>query len=440
MTQPKAPSTASERRRLDAARDMLRHVAERLDADAAAELWNGEIVPLGKSARDDIRIVFRSSDAVRRLMFSPTLMTVCELFAVGDLDIVGGSPLQLLDRWDHLKARNLSRSVDRARMLRLALPFVFGRGRKSATAAFDGAVAGTRSAGRDDRQLISFHYDVSNDFYGLFLGAEQVYSCAYYATPEAALDEAQAAQLDRICHKLRIAPGDRMLDIGCGWGGLACHAAKIYGAKVHAVTLSQQQFDFVQAKLARLGLAKQVKLEMRDYRSIERKAQYDRIAQIEMFEHVGHDNHDDHFLTVHRLLRPRGTYLHQATTRRATRDIAAFDIASPYVKVIRRFIFPGGDLDHIGRTTTNLERLGFEVHDTEALREHYVLTLREWERRLFSRRDEAIRLAGPDRTRLWLIYFAMFAKAFERGTTASFQTLATRRQTGASSLPLVRTV
>ena len=195
-----------------------------------------------------------------------------------------------------------------------------------------------------------------------------------------------------------------------------------------------------QPRSRKSGLGDQIKLELRDYRSIEGKAQYDRISQIEMFEHVGLDNHEAHFKTVHRLLRPRGTYLHQASVRRATCDPADFHKETAYMKIIRRYIFPGGDMDHIGMTATNLERFGFEVHDVENMREHFALTLRHWEQRLNKRLSEAEQLAGSQRTRLWQLYFAMCAKAFERGAIGVFQTVATRRYSGASGLPFGRFV
>ena len=379
--------------------------------------------------------------AFRRLLLKPSLMTVYELFAIGDLDVVGGTPLAAADRWDHTKARQLTKAVDRKKMLALAVPFLFGTSsRQTAIPSFDAKVQQTPAAGRNDQELISFHYDVSNDFYALFLDPEMVYSCGYFADATTSLESAQMTKLDRICQKLRIVPGDTLLDIGCGWGGLMCHAASRYGATVHGVTLSTEQFDFCAAKIARLGLGDKVTLELRDYRTIDGKAKYDRIAQIEMFEHVGLDNHEAHFRTVHRLLRPRGTYLHQASVRRATPDPADFHKETPYMKIIRRYIFPGGDMDHIGMTATNLERFGFEVHDIENMREHFAVTLRHWEQRLNQHLVEAERLAGAHRTRLWQLYFAMRAKAFERGAIGVFQTVATRRHSGASGLPLARPV
>lgn len=432
----------SDDKRLKAAREILELVAGTAEAKLSVELWDGSIVPLGPSARQDVRICIRSGSAFRRLLLAPNIITAHEQFAAGHIDIVGASPLEAADLWDHNKILALGRTLDRRTLTRLAWPFLFGGGAAAAPTevAFAGEARASTASGRDDRAMIAFHYDVSNDFYALFLDPEMVYSCGHFADAATTLEEAQASKLDRICRKLQIAPGDRLLDIGCGWGGLMCHAAKSYGAVVHGVTLSREQLDYCRAKISALGLADRITVELRDYRSIEGKGHYDRIAQIEMFEHLGLENHEAHFRTVHRLLRPRGTYLHQATTRRATPKLSDYRKQSTYVKFVQRYIFPGGELDHIGMSTTNLERFGFEVHDIEAMREHYSLTLRQWERRLYERRDEAARLAGPVRTRLWLLYFAMFAKSFERGTTNVFQTLATRRHGSAQGLPLNRTI
>jgi cyclopropane-fatty-acyl-phospholipid synthase len=265
-----------------------------------------------------------------------------------------------------------------------------------------------------------------------------VYSCGYFESPQTSLADAQIAKLDRICRKLQLRPGDRLLDVGCGWGGLLVHAAQKFGAQCHGVTLSQAQFDYVTEKIGRLGLGDKIKLELRDYRSIDAPESYDKIAQIEMFEHVGLDNHDLHFAHIRKLLRPRGLYIHQASTRWATPDIAKFREPTRYQKVVTRFIFPGGELDYIGLSTTNLERHGFEVHDIEGLREHFHLTLERWTQRLYENREAAIKEIGLAKTRLWLLYLSLFASSFERSTMGVFQTLASKRQIGPSGLPLAR--
>lgn len=429
-------------RRINAGKRIIAQIANRVGADLSVELWNGEVVPLGPGARDDIRIRLASPDAVRRLLLRPRLMTVFELYATGAIDVVGGTPLEAVKRWDHLKALAAARSFHKWRAFKDLLPFLFGPRegvRLTSREAYDTSqIRAKLEGGRKDMELIQFHYDVSNKFYGLFLDPEMVYSSAYFRTDDTSLEEAQLLKLDMICRRLRLKPGDHLLDVGCGWGALICHAAVHYDVIAHGVTLSQAQFDFVTDKIGRLGIADRVKVELKDYRQIEGEEVYDQIAQIEMCEHLGLDNHDRHFELMRRLLKPRGLYLHQASTRRATKDLSKFRKPTPYQDVITRFIFPGGELDHIGLTITNLERLGFEVHDVEGWREHFQKTCRLWAERLHARREEAIAEIGWPRTRLWLLYLALFSLAFERGTTQVFQTLASKRRTGPSGLPWTR--
>lgn len=425
-------------RQLADARAIISHIATHLQADCSVELWNGEVVPLGPNARDDIRIRIASPAAIGRLVRSPRLTTLVEVYLAGDLDITGASPLDALDRWDHLRAVHLKRHVNKRLILRHALPFLLARPPRDPGMSFAARVRRVAGRGRDDQGMIQFHYDVSNAFYALFLGEAMQYSSAVYTAFDEDLDSAQRTKLDLICSKLRLAPGARLLDIGCGWGGLACHAAEHYGATVHGVTLSQAQLDAALERVRSKGLQDRVTLELRDYRTLDNAEAYDAIAQIGMFEHVGIDNHDTFFSQMARLLKPAGLYLHQATTRRATRDLTRFRRQSAYMKVINRWIFPGGELDYIGMTATNLERWGFEVRDVDTMREHYHLTLKAWSERLYARRDEAAAEAGLTRTRLWLLYFALSCMGFWRGVLCDFQTLAQKKVTGLSGLPLRR--
>ena len=427
-----------EKSRLRAARALTANIAEHLHGDLSLELWNKEVLPLGPGARDDVRIVVRSPNAIRRVLLKPSLATIFELYAEGELDFSGANPIVAARRYDHFRSVDLGKNVNRLLALRCALPFLLSAPVRSKAVGFEGSVSSRFDQGRDDKGLIQFHYDVSNAFYALFLDRQMVYSCGYFPTLETSLDDAQATKLDRICRKLRLQPGDRLLDIGCGWGGLLIHAADKYGAQGHGVTLSQAQYDYAVAKIAELGLSDRIKIEMRDYRAIKTPGGYDKVAQVGMFEHVGLDNHDQHFRHVHKLLRPRGLYLHHAITRWATPNLAQFREPTRYQKVISRFIFPGGELDHIGLTATNLERHGFEVHDVEGMREHYQLTLERWLDRLYENREVAAAEVGKTRMRLWMLYFAMFARAFERGTIGIFQTLASKRNVGASGLDLAR--
>ena len=428
-------------KRVEAAKRIAAHIAEKVDADLSLELWTGEIVPLGRSGRADIRIRIAHPDVIRRILLKPKLMTVYALYASGDLDIVGGTPLEAIQRWDHITALTTARQLKKGWLFKNLVPFVFSRREIAGfnkDDAFTADVKAKPEHGRDDKELIQFHYDVSNEFFALFLDPEMVYSSAYFQDDETTLEQAQIFKLDMICRRLRLKPGDRLLDIGCGWGGLICHAVQNYGVTAHGVTLSEKQFAFVTEKLARLGIADKVKLELKDYREIDGEEVYDKIAQIEMFEHVGLDNHDRHFLHMHKLLKPRGLYLHQASTRRATRDLSKFRKQTAYMKFITTCIFPGGELDHIGLTVTNLERLGFEVHDVEDWREHFSRTTRCWSERLAANRAAAEAEVGAAKTRLWLAYFAMTTLGFWRGPILVYQTLASKRGPGPSGLPWTR--
>ena len=424
--------------RIVAARRITAHIADLLQGDLSLRLWNGEVLPLGPNARDDIQIVVARPSAVRRLILKPGLMTLFEMFATGDLRIEGGSPLEAADRWDHGRAVHLAKRADKKLIAKAAIPFLLGGSDAGASqlpqwdkTGNDGI--GADKAGRNDKDFIQFHYDVGNDFYALFLDPEMVYSSAYFTDHDATLEAAQEEKLDRICRKLRLQPGQRLLDVGCGWAGLSCWAAKHYGVTVHGVTLSQAQLDYGRAKVEREGLSDKITLELKDYRDVV--GEYDAISQVEMFEHVGFANHERHFLEMKRLLKPRGLYFHQASVRRGGLDPIK---ATNTTKVITRFIFPGGELDTIGMTVTNLGRLGFETLDVEDMREHFELTLQHWEDRLYARREEAYAMVGEARTRLWLIYFALFKKSFERGSVLVYQTVAQKRRPGPSGLPLDR--
>src|SRR5277367_6914747 len=243
-----------ESQRLKAARTMVAHLAEHLGGDLCVELWNGEVLPLGPNARDDVRIAVRSPNAVRRLMLKPKLATIFSLYAEEELDCVGANPIVLSRRFDHFKSLDLAKNFDRKIALRCALPFLLSDPGRDNAPGYDKKVEAHFGKGRKDDELIRFHYDVSNAFYALFLDPEMVYSCGYFEAPETSLEDAQIAKLDKICRKLRLQPGDRLLDIGCGWGGLICHAAHVYGAQCHGVTLSQAQFDFTSAIIDRSTL------------------------------------------------------------------------------------------------------------------------------------------------------------------------------------------
>jgi cyclopropane-fatty-acyl-phospholipid synthase len=423
-----------ETRQLEAARRLLNHAAGVLAAPIAVRLWTGETIPLGPGARDDLLLAINDPGAIGRLLRRPRLTTLIDLLASGDLDIVGGTLLDVAARAGAVN-RKAFRRLDKRLVLACLWPFLFSGGtRAAASHAYAGAQEARDRQGRDNKALVQFHYDLSNAFYGLFLDPEMVYSCAYFPHWEASLEEAQVAKLDMICRKLRLRPGERFLDIGCGWGGLVCHAARQYGVSAHGVTLSEAQLALAREKIARLGLEGQVTVELKDYRELQ--GEYDKIASIGMFEHVGLDNHAAYFMKMRDLLRPRGLLLNHAITRPAKRK--AFRRKRAEYAAIVNYVFPGSELDHVGGTVASLERHGFEVHDVEGWREHYARTTRLWCERLFRERAAAEAEVGPEKTRLWLLYLAGVSLGFERGTIGIFQTLASRRTRGASGLPPTR--
>jgi cyclopropane-fatty-acyl-phospholipid synthase len=426
-------------RRLAAARRLFNHVAGKLQADLSVKLWNGERLALGPQPSDDLTLAINAPGAITRLLRRPRLATLVELLAAGDIAIEGGTLIDVAARRGSMDTKGLIKRLDKLVLARCLLPFLFARLAETGAGeahAYQGNQAAKDSAGRDNKALVQFHYDLSNAFYGLFLDPEMQYSCAYFPHWEASLAEAQTAKLDMICRKLRLKEGERFLDIGCGWGGLVCHAAQHYGVSAHGVTLSEAQLQFAQAKIARLGLQDRVSVELKDYREVT--GTFDKIASIGMFEHVGLDNHAAYFTKMRDLLRPRGLLLNHAITRPAKKSARAFRRKRPEYAAIVNYIFPGGELDHIGGSLSSIERHGFEVHDVEGWREHYARTTRLWCERLYANREAAIAEVGEAKTRLWLLYLAGVSLAFERGGAGIFQTLASKRAKGPSGLPPTR--
>lgn len=425
-------------RQIVAARRLVGHLAETLDANLSVRLWNGERLPLGSKVSDDLGFAINTPQALTRLVRRPRFATLIELLADGGVEIEGGTLIDVAHRRGQIRTKGLFKRLDKLLLARTLLPFAFGSVKGGDSQAFAGRIETSVEKGRDDKALIGFHYDLSNALYALFLDERMVYTCAYFETDHNDVAQAQRAKLDMICRKLRVSEGDRFLDIGCGWGALVIHAAQNFGARSHGVTLSEEQFAFAQARIAALGLQDRVTVELRDYRSLETPESFDKIASIGMFEAVGIDNHDIYFKQMHKLLRPRGLYLHHAIARPSKKDMKKFRKQRAEYKALTTYIFPGGELDTVGMSINGLERNGFEVHDVEGWREHYQRTCRLWTERLYANREAAAAEVGWAKTRLWLLYLAGCSLAFERSAVGIFQTLSSKRDKGPSGLPLSR--
>ena len=290
-------------------------------------------------------------------------------------------------------------------------------------------VAGRRRSLARDRASVRHHYDVSNRFYGLVLGPSLVYSCAYFATPQDTLEVAQAQKLDLICRKLRLRAGERLLDVGCGWGSLVIHAAAHYGVDAVGVTLSHEQAELARERIASAGLERRASVRVADYREVD-DGPYDKVASVGMYEHVGRSQIPTYVRAVGSLLRPGGLFLNHGITRLRSQTPSGETF-------ITRYVFPDGELHPLGDLMVGLHEAGFEARDVETLREHYVLTLRGWLENLSRNRAEVLGEVGPERERAWRLYMLGSARAFECGEISVYQVLAAR-EGAPHELPLGR--
>ncbi len=285
---------------------------------------------------------------------------------------------------------------------------------------------------RRDREAISHHYDVGNDFYSLVLGPSMVYSCAYFPDPDASLEDAQRDKLDLVARKLDLKRGQRLLDVGCGWGSMALHAARHYGVHVTGITLSTEQAAHARERVAEEGLADRVEIRVQDYRDVG-DGPYDAISSIGMAEHVGAVRYGEYAADLYALLKPGGRLLNHQIARRPLTSEETYHVDA----FIDSYVFPDGELAPVGRTVALLEEAGFEVRDLESIREHYALTLRHWVARLEKNWEAAVQTVTPGRARVWRLYMAASALSFEHNKIGVNQVLAVKpAASGASGLPL----
>jgi len=427
---------SSDGKRVEALRRLLTEAYQKLGLKLGFSLWDGSRVPADWPV-DRLMIAIRDAGVVAALLRKPKLDTLLHLHVSDRIAIENGTIFDLAAARPDGKVGRLARGISKTAAFDVVRHFLFAPGQApQAVEHIKGDEIARDGKPATNKANIAHHYDVSNAFYKLFLDERMVYTCAYFTEDHDDLERAQTDKLEMICRKLRLKPGDKLLDIGCGWGALVCYAAQHYGVEAHGVTLAEEQLKLAREKVEALGLQDKVTLHLKDFTQME--GQFDKISSIGMFEHVGIRNHPTYFQAVNRLLKPRGLYLHHSISRRAKKTEKAFNKMPAEYRALVRYIFPGGELDHLGMSIANLERYGFEVHDVEGWREHYQRTTRLWFERLNANKAAAEVEVGPERTRMWLLYLAGCSLAFERGGALINQTLVSKRRKGPSGLPLTR--
>ena len=387
----------------------LSRLKRHVQAPIKVVLWDGREVEFGD---EPPRVTLRFNDArTASALARPSLLALAQAYIDGGADVEG----------DIREAIRSAEAIARARTRETFNPA--GR-------------PGARHSRDADRDAVRHHYDVSNAFYELWLDPRMVYSCAYFRTAADTLEQAQVAKLDHICTKLRLAPGERFLDIGCGWGALAMHAAARYGVQATGITLSRNQYELATERIRAAGLEGRCRVLYEDYRDHAGEERYDKVASVGMFEHVGLANLPTYFATVRRLLRERGLFLNHGITS-SNVDNRAVGMGGG--EFIDRYVFPKGELPHLHRVVRDMSAQEFEVHDVECLRPHYVRTLELWGAAYESNFAAAAAEAGDRTARIWRLYLAGCAHAFEQRWISIYQVLASRQEKpGRADLPLTR--
>ncbi|MGP4010313.1 class I SAM-dependent methyltransferase [Streptomyces sp. 4N124] len=384
-------------------------------------------------------LVVRNRRAVRRLLWKPGELGLARAWVAGDLDIDGDlyTALDLMAEfiWERGEDdRTLVQALRDPEVRAAVRGLVKLAGPPLPPAPPREEVRRGRAhlhTKRSDRRAISHHYDVGNDFYEIVLGPSMVYSCAYWEDA-GTLEDAQRDKLELICRKLALTPGQRLLDVGCGWGSMAIHAAREHGVSVVGITLSHEQAAYARKRVAGEGLTDKVEIRVQDYRDVA-DGPYDAISSIGMAEHVGSARYLEYARVLYALLKPGGRLLNHQIARRPQRDESTYSVD----EFIDSYVFPDGELAPVGTTVTQLERAQFEVRDVEAIREHYALTLRRWVANLQADWAHAVRLTSPGRARVWLLYMAACALSFEHNRIGVNQVLAVRTPaSGDSGMPL----
>lgn len=415
---------------------ILRQLFRNCAGDFAVRLWDGQQLVFG-SPPPAFTLVFRHPHPLAELILFRDPMRLAEAY-LEDWVTVEGDLYAALGLRDHFRALRLS-AAEQASLLASALLLLGTTGRPVATARVAAARTPLRARlfGRNSRAAnrhgSAYHYDVSNEFYALWLDAQMVYSCAYFEDATEDLEQAQRNKLDHLLRKLRLRAGESLLDIGCGWGALVRTAARRYGVRAHGITLSERQYEYARRRIGAEGLQERCTIERKDYRDLAGEAVFDKIVSVGMFEHVGLEHLPRYFAQAHTLLKPGGLFLNHGITH----EREGWG-RTPGTRFINRYVFPDSALTTVGNVQRVMERVGFEILDVEALRPHYALTLRHWVRRLEARRDEALQHVPERIYRLWRLYMAACALAFEQGNVGVYQILACKKGEGPPPVPLTR--
>ena len=437
------------REKIDTSRNVSLHILNTLLAgvpDIAVQLWDGQI---WGSPAPKVTLVLNHPGALREMLLSGSEMGMSEAYLYDEIDFDGNMEAvfdlaQVLAQKVGLMAKlGIAREL-----MKLPKGNASTSSLRSQTRRGPAKLSGQRHSIERDRQAVRYHYDVSNDFYALFLGQGMVYSCAYYETPADDLDRAQEAKLDLICRKLRLKAGQKLLDLGSGWGGLIMHAARHYGVDATGITLSQPQADYANERIHALGLADRCRTLVQDYREINSKDAFDAITSVGMFEHVGEKMLPEYFARAYRLLCPGGVLLNHGIALSAINPLPANDLSNapktsraPSLgdNFMNTYVFPDGETVPINVTLKAAEESGFEVRDVESLREHYLLTLRAWIRSLEDSHEHALQYVDEATYRVWRLYMSGCAYMFKIGGMNLYQSLLIKPYgDGSSGLPLRR--
>jgi cyclopropane-fatty-acyl-phospholipid synthase len=407
------------------------------------KFWDGS-TDRGGNPRPPFTLVLNRPAALRRMLLPPNELSIVESYLSGDVEIEGS--MEAASNLADMIGDRLHSPAKVARLVARVLQLPGKADDDLADARFPERARklGPRHTPVRDAAAIHFHYDVGNSFYKLWLDRRMVYSCAYFRSPTDTLDDAQEAKLDLICRKLRLKPGERMLDIGCGWGGLIMHAAEHYGVDATGITLSENQAKLAKERIGESGLGDRCRVAIRDYRTLADSDAYDKIASVGMIEHVGLSHLPVYFQSAFRALSPGGLFLNHGivSLREARPKSLGEKIFKKLWKAdafIDTYVFPDGKLTATHDVVAAAEASGFEVRDMESLREHYAMTLRHWVRSLEEKSRDAIALVGEHTFRVWRLYMAASANAFATAGINIVQTLLAKPDAhGHSNIPLTR--